>query len=288
MPLTTSSGSTLRRRSFSSSRRGDWSMNRCGCFSRLVARATRLRLISFVPSAIAPHRDRTAHPGRTSACSTSASGGRSRGRHSAGSTRAAAIRSSRFARAAGDALTADALPVPETLRELVQGRLPRFPLGPPPPLSPSPPSGIRRFRSSHRWYRTGRKRSRRRWTQASWRCAAIGCASRILLASVVYADAPEEHRRAVHRALAEVVEDAEQRGILRVPPSSRTTTSPRRSTRPRRRPPAARLRRRPSSPNTRAVLHQPTDRGPRAARPGRGDAHGRRATGRGVARCLRS
>ena len=47
--------------------------------------------------------------------------------------------------------------------------------------------------------------------QASWRCAAIGCASRILLASVVYADAPEEHRRAVHRALAEVVEDAEQR-----------------------------------------------------------------------------
>ena len=32
-----------------------------------------------------------------------------------------------------------------------------------------------------------------------------------ILASVVYADAPEEHRRAVHRALAEVVEDAEQR-----------------------------------------------------------------------------
>ena len=51
----------------SSSRRGDWSMNRCGCFSRLVARATRLRLISFVPRrSRAPHRDRTAHLGASS------------------------------------------------------------------------------------------------------------------------------------------------------------------------------------------------------------------------------
>ena len=200
--------------------------------------------------------------------------GRHRGRHSAGSTtQAAAICSSRRALRAAGTRTTTRSPFQRHCRELVQGRRARFPLDLRRPCHRRRPRASADFARRIGGYGTGRKRSRRRWTQASWRCAT-GCASRILPRSAVYADAPEEHRRAVHRALAEVVEDAEQRAWH----CACHRAAGRRRRRDARlgrgaRPPAARLRRRPSSPNTRAVLHQPTDQA-RARRPQRGDARG--------------
>jgi DNA-binding CsgD family transcriptional regulator len=117
-----------------------------------------------------------------------------------------------LARATEDGGTGDALPVPETLRELVQSRLAALPpetsaalvtvaaLGHPPTslvasvvpdweeaFPAAVDAGVLEVRGDQLYF------------------------AHPLLASVVYADAPEDHRRAVHRALAEVVEDPEQR-----------------------------------------------------------------------------
>ena len=117
-----------------------------------------------------------------------------------------------LARAAADAVeTGDPLSFPESLREVVHGRLAALPnetraalvtvaaLGHPhtslvatvvrdwnEAFPPAVEAGVLEVR-----------RDRVRFTHP-------------LLASAIYADAPEDHRRAVHRALAEVVEDSEQ------------------------------------------------------------------------------
>lgn len=117
-----------------------------------------------------------------------------------------------LARAAAEAMeTGDPLSFPESLRELVHGRLAALPnetraalitiaaLGHPhtslvaavvedwnEAFPPAADAGVLEVR-----------RDRVRFTHP-------------LLASAIYADAPEDRRRAVHRALAEVVEDSEQ------------------------------------------------------------------------------
>jgi DNA-binding CsgD family transcriptional regulator len=117
-----------------------------------------------------------------------------------------------LARAAGDGITADALPVPETLRELVQGRLAALPAGTSAALVTVAALGHPQISLVASVVPD--------WEEAFPAAVDAGVLevrrdrlrfAHPLLASVVYADAPEEHRRAVHRALAEVVEDLEQR-----------------------------------------------------------------------------
>jgi DNA-binding CsgD family transcriptional regulator len=117
-----------------------------------------------------------------------------------------------FARAVENGATGDAVPVPETLRELVHGRLAVLPPETSAALITVAALGHPRIALVASVVPD--------WEEAFPAAVDAGVLevrgdrlrfAHPLLASVVYADAAEEHRRAVHRALAEAVEDAEQR-----------------------------------------------------------------------------
>jgi len=117
-----------------------------------------------------------------------------------------------FARTVEERVTGDALPVPETLRELVRGRLAALP--------PETYAALTTVAALGRPQISLVASVVPDWEKAFPLALDAGvlevrrervCFAHPLLASAIYADTPEDRRRAVHRALAEVVEDPEQR-----------------------------------------------------------------------------